>query len=92
MSYLRQYDRISPDLTQDRLALINQWIRSDWRVFFAELRECRPIFHAPGLTLITRFSDVVEVLSRHDSFQFGHIQYPWMPRLDRSCWLAMRRH
>lgn len=68
MSYLQQFDQISPDRPQERLALINRWIRTEWRPFFAELRERRPVLSAPGITLVTRYRDVMETLSRHETF------------------------
>jgi hypothetical protein len=51
MSYLEQYDRIPPDRPRDRVALVNGWIRGDWRAFFAELRERRPVFQTPAYTM-----------------------------------------
>lgn len=68
MSYLREYESISPDHAVERLKLVNTWIRTDWRSFFAELRVERPVFQIPGITLVTRFHDVVEVLTRHAEF------------------------
>jgi cytochrome P450 len=61
MTYLEQYDSLSDD--QAKIQLINRWIRTDWRPFFKELREQRPIFVTPGFTLVARFADVTEVLA-----------------------------
>ncbi|MEU8385368.1 cytochrome P450 [Streptosporangium sp. NPDC048865] len=65
MSFLDRYESAAEDR---RPALIVSWIRNEWREFFAELRERRPIMHTPLLTLVTRFPDVVEVLSRERVF------------------------
>lgn len=67
MSYLEQYDAQSDDPAA-QVKLVSGWIRTDWQPFFRELRECRPIFQTPGFTLVTRFPDVTEVLSRERVF------------------------
>jgi cytochrome P450 len=61
MSYLKEYDCLEDD--QAKVALVSRWLRTDWRPFFTELREHRPIFRTPAFTLVARFADVVEVLS-----------------------------
>lgn len=66
MSYLEQYDAQTDD--EARTKLVSRWIRTDWRPFFLELREKRPIFVTPGFTLVTRFPDVTEVMSREKIF------------------------
>jgi cytochrome P450 len=66
MSYLAQYDAAEDD--QAKVALVSRWIRTDWRPFFRELREQRPIFQTPAFTLVARFADVTEVLSRERTF------------------------
>lgn len=68
VSYLSEYNRVPPDREDERVALVNQWIRKEWRTFFRELRESMPIFQTPKLTLVTRYRDVVDVLSRPDVF------------------------
>ncbi|MFA1542562.1 cytochrome P450 [Actinomadura monticuli] len=67
--YLAAYDdllRADPPAAQARLA---GWLRTDWRDLFAELRADRPVLAAPSFTLVTRHADVVDVLSRPESFQ-----------------------
>lgn len=68
MAYLQQIDQIPADRANEQLALVTRWIRTDWRGFFAELRERRPIFQVGRFVLLSRFDDVVDVLSRHDEF------------------------
>ncbi len=65
MSYLEQYDNASID---QKVQLVTRWIRTDWRPFFKELRENRPIFETPKFTFVTLFKDVQEVLSREEVF------------------------
>ncbi|HEX2149984.1 MAG TPA: cytochrome P450, partial [Actinomycetota bacterium] len=74
-SYLEQYDAADP---QTKVALVSKWIRTDWRPFFKELRENRPILKTPGFTLLTRFADVTEVLSREKVFTVR----PYQPHMD----------
>lgn len=73
--YLEQYDA-ADDKTKVGLAL--KWIRTDWRPFFKELRENRPILKTPNFTFVTRFPDVTEVLSREQVFTVR----PYQPRMD----------
>ena len=68
MSYLNQYDAIPPADAAGRVGLVTRWIRTDTRPFFAELRDCRPIFQTPAYTMVTRYRDVVDILSRDDIF------------------------
>jgi cytochrome P450 len=64
-TYLEQYDAADD---QTKVGLVTKWIRTDWRPFFKELRENRPILRTPAFTLVTRFPDVTEVLSREKVF------------------------
>ncbi|GAA3158081.1 cytochrome P450 [Nonomuraea salmonea] len=74
-------ERYEEALARDPMAafgLVREWMRTDWRSLFAELRERRPIFVTPAFTVVTRFADVVEVLAHEEVFSvrsFG-------PRLD----------
>jgi cytochrome P450 len=68
MAYLDDYDRIPADHPQERVALMGRLIRTDPHGLFSELRASRPIFRTPGFTLVTRFKDVQEVLSRNEVF------------------------
>lgn len=73
--YLEQYDA-ADDKTRVGLAL--KWIRTDWRPFFKELREHRPILKTSNFTFVTRFPDVTEVLSREKVFTVR----PYQPHMD----------
>ncbi|MEU1386654.1 MULTISPECIES: cytochrome P450 [unclassified Nonomuraea] len=76
--YLERYHQA---LAKDPIAafgLVREWMRTDWRSLFAELRERRPVFVTPAFTVVTRFADVTEVLAHEQVFSvraFG-------PRLD----------
>ncbi len=70
MSYLAEYDSIPPSDISKKIQTVSKWIRSrtDVRAFFAELRERRPIFITPAFTFVTKYEDVLEVISRDDFF------------------------
>jgi cytochrome P450 len=77
-SHLERYDEALAGDAMSALGLVREWMRTDWRSLFAELREQRPIFVTPAFTVVTRFADVIEVLSHEEVFTvraFG-------PRLD----------
>ncbi|MFC4529724.1 cytochrome P450 [Sphaerisporangium dianthi] len=76
--HLERYDAAMARDPMSAFALVREWMRTDWRAFFAVLRDQRPIFVTPAFTVVTRFADVTEVLSREETFTvraFG-------PRLD----------
>ncbi|MBW4652389.1 MAG: cytochrome P450 [Kaiparowitsia implicata GSE-PSE-MK54-09C] len=68
MSYLVEYDSIPASDVSQRVGVVSRWIRTDARPFFAELRERRPIFFTPAFAFVTKYEDVLEVLSRDDIF------------------------
>ena len=74
-SFLEQYDAGDD---QTKVGLVLKWIRTDWRAFFKELRQNRPILRTPNFTLVTRYPDVTEVLSRETVFTVRAYQ----PRMD----------
>jgi hypothetical protein len=60
-----------------RTQLIYQWLRRDWRALFGELRENRPVLTLPPFTVLARWSDVVDTLSRNETFRV-----PYTPHMD----------
>jgi len=69
MSFLEQYDAIDASQPLLKMGLFGTVVRTpDVGAMFAELREHRPIFVMPAATLVTRFSDVQEVLRRPKIF------------------------
>ena len=75
MTLLEEYDA-APVAARTRL--VQTWIRTDWRRFFRELRESRPVLVTPKPVLVARHDDVVEVLSRDDVFSVR----PYRSRMD----------
>ena len=76
--HLARYDEALARDPMSAFGLVREWMRTDWRSLFTELRERRPIFVTPAFTVVTRFADVIEVLSHEQVFSvraFG-------PRLD----------
>lgn len=76
--HLERYDEALARDPMSALGLVREWMRTDWRTLFAELRERRPIFVTPAFTVVTRFADVTEVLSREEVFTVR----PFGPRLE----------
>ena len=72
MPFLDQYDALPAGDAPARIGLFLQWLRSDWRELFAELREHRPVLDVPLFLLVTRWSDVVGVLSRPGTFNVAY--------------------
>ncbi|WP_242904824.1 cytochrome P450 [Actinomadura terrae] len=66
--YVGRYDAAAAKDPADALALLAGWLRTDWRPLFAELRARRPVLVTPVFTVVTRFADVTEVLSRGEVF------------------------
>ena len=80
MGFLVQYDAIPDTDVQARLQLFYQWLRNDWRSLFAELRRVRPILRTPAFAVVTRWADVIDLLSRHQTFTVE----PYRPKMDPS--------
>jgi cytochrome P450 len=87
MSYLEKYDSIPVDNVVDRVNLVNKGVWTDWRGFFKELRENRPIFITPKFVLVSLFPDVQEVLSRQEVFSVK-LFAPKMDPIIGPCMLA----
>ena len=68
MNFLQLYDSIPADQPEKRFGALYRALQTDWRNLFAELRRDRPIIGDRKLTLVTRWSDVIHVLSRPEAF------------------------
>lgn len=64
MSFLADYDGLPAEDARARAGLVVQWLRTDWRGLFAELRAGRPVFPNPVFTMVTRATDVLDVLGQ----------------------------
>lgn len=67
MSFLGTFDGTTDPAA--RTALFFDALRADWRSLFAELRETRPILDLPVMTVVARWADVVDLLSRNETFR-----------------------
>ncbi|MFF4192016.1 cytochrome P450 [Nonomuraea sp. NPDC001831] len=76
--YLDRYDQALAKDPISAFGLVREWMRTDWRSLFAELRERRPVFVTPAFTVVTRFADVTEVLAHEQVFSVR----AFAPRLD----------
>jgi hypothetical protein len=83
MAFLEPFDAAPSD--QERARLFYQWLGTSWRDLFSELRLRRPILKVPelagipSLSVVTRWSDVVDTLSRAWTFQV-----PYCPKMNPS--------
>lgn len=87
MSFIDAFDALPPDDNAGRIGLFFQALRTDWRALFAELRRRRPILDMPLFLVLSRWSDVVDVLSRPGTFQVTY-----GPRMDPSVGPFMLGH
>jgi cytochrome P450 len=69
MAFLEEYDSLPAEQAQDRMGLFFAHLRADWRSLFAELREKRPVLDLPLFTVVSRWTDVMDTLSRPSDFQ-----------------------
>ena len=75
-------------LAKAQAGMVAQWLGSNAKVLFNELRTEEPIFASPGTVIVTRHADVNEVLLRNDVF-VESIYTPRMQRLSTDFFLGM---
>lgn len=68
MGFLAEYDAVPETDTAGRVAVVVRWLRGAWREMFAELRAERPVFANPVFVMVTRATDVLDVLSQPTLF------------------------
>lgn len=66
MGFLSEYDAVSDP--QAQMGVLIKWLRMDWRTMYSELRADRPILRAPLFTMVTRSTDVLDVLAQPSLF------------------------
>ena len=66
--FLDVYDEIPPDNPRAQIQHVIGWLRSDWRQMYAELRDRRPVFKTPLFTMVTRATDVTDILAQPHLF------------------------
>ncbi len=76
------------ELATAQATLVGQWLASDPKAMFDELRSARPVFVSPRATIVTRHADVLEVLSRDDDFN-EMLYTPRMQRVNAHFFLGM---
>src|SRR6266496_5171576 len=69
MAFLEELDSLPADQPQARMGLFLGHLRADWRGLFAELREKRPVLDLPLFLVVSRWTDVMDALSRPSDFQ-----------------------
>lgn len=64
MSFLAEYDAASAQDPRAGAGVFIKWLRTDWRAMYAQLRAERPILPTALFTLVTRATDVLDVLAQ----------------------------
>ena len=86
MGFLSDYEAVAVGIAdpkqaaQARAGLVREWLGARPKELFDELREQRPIFLAPGLAIVTRHTDVREVLAQDRVFSVR----PYTARMERT--------
>ncbi|MFF0946522.1 cytochrome P450 [Rhizobium leguminosarum] len=62
MEFLAEFDAAQE--AETKIGVVVKWLRSDWRTMYAELRTSRPVLKTPAFTMVTRATDVLDVLSQ----------------------------
>ena len=71
MAFLDDLDTL-PAADPARMGLFFHALRKDWRALFAELRTGRPILPLPAFTVLTRWADVSDALTRPSTFRVSY--------------------
>jgi len=79
MAFLEELASLPPERAQERMGLFLAHLRADWRSLFAELREKCPVLDLPLFTVVSRWTDVMDTLSRPSDFQVTY-----RPHMDQS--------
>lgn len=74
MAFLEQYDALAPDDAQARIGFFFQSLQKDARALFAELRQHRPVLDMPLFAVVSRWADVIELLSRPGTFNVNNVR------------------
>jgi cytochrome P450 len=61
MGFLAEFDGAQAQAA--KVGIVIKWLRTDWRGMYAELRRDRPILPTPAFVMVTRATDVLDVLS-----------------------------
>lgn len=64
MSFLTEYDAASAQDPKAGAGVFIKWLRTDWRGMYAQLRAERPILPTALFTLVTRATDVLDILAQ----------------------------
>lgn len=71
MSFLEEFDAQVGNPIEQNL-VFRKWLALNWREMFAELRDKRPVLITPFFTVVTKWPDVLDVISRNEIFTVMH--------------------
>lgn len=75
MTFLARFDHLLADDAEGRSDLFAEALRTDWLGLFAELRRERPVLELPSMLVVSRWVDVVDVLSRPETFRVPYREH-----------------
>ena len=64
MGFLAEFDAAAAADQRAAAGIFSDWLRGDWREMYAELRDQRPILPTSLFTLVTRATDVLDILAQ----------------------------
>ena len=79
MSFIDDFEAIPPADAGARVGLFFQALAVDWAGLFADLRQRRPILDIGAFLVVSRWADVIDILSRPGTFRV-----PYQPHMDDS--------
>jgi cytochrome P450 len=79
MSFIDDFEAIPPADVGARVGLFFQALAVDWAGLFADLRRRRPILDIGAFIVVSRWADVIDILSRAGTFRV-----PYQPHMDDS--------
>jgi cytochrome P450 len=79
MAFIDDFEAVPQADAGARIGLFFQALATDWAGLFADLRRRRPILDLPPFMVVSRWADVIDILSRSGTFRV-----PYQPHMDES--------
>lgn len=76
MGFVAEFDAAAAQDPRAAVGVFITWLRRDWRAMYAELRADRPILETPLFTLVTRATDVLDILAQPSLYSVRAHQLP----------------
>ncbi len=76
MGFLAEFDAVAAQNPAASAGVFIKWLRSDWQAMYAELRRDRPVLPTPLFTLVTRATDVLDIIAQPSLYSVRANQLP----------------